>query len=280
MGASSDIHKPPPSMKNHMPLFREVPGSVGAFVLDGIAGHGRWAAFVFRTLLGMACPPYKLKPILHEIRVIGFESLSIIVFTGLFTGMVLGLQGYHTLRSFSSEGLLGTGVAISLVTELGPVLSALLLAGRAGSALCAQIGVMRISEQIDALECMAIDVHNHLIAPKLLAGLISLPILALIFCVVGMFGGYIAGCVFLDVNPASYYDGMASAIDWPRLRMCVLKSVFFAFLIVTICAQRGFCVLRLKEKGAAGVSRATTQSVVISSVSILMWDYLLTCVLI
>lgn len=255
-------------------------GRPGAFALGGIAAHGRWVVFVARSVAGLCSPPYKLHPVLREIRIIGAESLTIIIFTGLFTGMVLGLQGYHTLKRFGSEGILGTGVAISLLSELGPVLAALLLAGRAGSALAAQIGVMRISEQIDALECMAIDPFNYLVGPKLVAGIVSLPVLTFVFCVVGLGGGWLAGCVFLDVNPTSYYDGCVSAVDWPLLRMCLAKAAFFGFLVVSVCATQGYHVHRLQEKGAAAVSRATTQAVVFSSVGVLMWDYLLSCVLI
>ncbi len=210
---------------------------------------------------------------------IGVYSISIIIFTGFFTGMVLGLQGYHLLKSFSSEAMLGSGVAKSLISELGPVLSAILLTGRAGSAICAQIGVMRISEQVDALECMAVDIFNFLISPKLLAGLISLPILTMLFCVTGIFGGWVTGVGMLGVNNAYFYDGMVSAITTTDVKMCLIKSLVFALLVISICSYKGYRVLKQKEKGARAVSSATTQAVVSSSVWILIVDYLLTSVL-
>lgn len=248
-------------------------------LLRWLADHGQWGIFLGRSLLGIFIPPWKWRATLNEIRLIGVDSLSIIVFTGFFTGMVLGLQGYHTLKRFSSEGLLGSGVVLSLLRELGPVLSALLLTGRAGSAMCAQVGVMRISEQIDALECMAIDVFNYLISPKMLAGIICLPILTLIFCVVGVYGGYIASCVIIGINPSSYYQGMVEALSTENLdsfQMCLCKAFVFSILVVSICTYQGYCVLKLRAKGAAGVSKATTKAVVFSSVSILLWDYLIT----
>ncbi len=252
---------------------------LGGGVLSVLADQGRWGIFITRSLFGAVSPPYKLAPVVKEARLIGFDSLSIIAFTGFFTGMVLGLQGYHTLKLFSAEAWLGTGVVKGLLRELGPVLSALLLTGRAGSALCAQIGVMRISEQIDAIECMAIDTFNFLISPKLIAGVISLPLLTLIFCGVGVFGGYVASCPILGINPGAFYDGMVSKVERQDIRMCLVKSVCFGFLVITICAYNGYSVMKLKAKGAAGVSHATTRAVVFSSVNILMWDYLLTSVL-
>ena len=211
---------------------------------------------------------------------IGFESLSIIIFTGFFTGMVLGVEGYHTLVKFGSEGALGSGVGYSLLAELGPVLSALLLTGRAGSALCAQIGIMRNSEQIDALDCMAIDVYNYLLSPKLIAGIISLPLLIFIFCLSGIIGGYFAGSLILGVHAGSYFNSMMSAIDYALLRMCIIKGICFAILTISICSFEGFMVHTNKEKGALGVSKATTQGVVLSSVAVLLSNYILTTILI
>lgn len=244
-----------------------------------MADHGRWGVFTVKCFVGIFKPPHKIFPIIKEIRVIGVESLSIIVFTGLFTGMVLGLQGYTTLKRFGSEGLLGTGVAVSLLSELGPVLSALLLTGRAGSSLCAEIGVMRISEQIDALECMAIDSFNFLISPKMVAAIVSLPILSFTFSIIGICGGYIAGVLILDVNAGSFHEGIVRAIDANLIRMCLVKSIVFSVLMVSVCAFKGFCVYRQKTKGAMGVSKATTDAVVFTSVNILLWDYLLTSIL-
>jgi len=265
----------------HSMLLDFVEG-LGKRAIATVTKLGRWGVFSSHALAGAVSRPFRRGIIGREIIIIGAESLSIIALTGFFTGMVLGLQGYHTLTKFGSEAVLGQGVIITLLSELGPVMSALLLTGRAGSALCAQIGVMRNSEQIDALECMGIETYNYLISPKLVAGLISLPILSLVFCAAGVYGGYLAGCVLLNANPGYYFDGMKSAVsgDPALLRMCLVKSVFFAFVVVTVCAFHGHEVDRQPVKGASGVSKATTEAVVVSSVSILVWDYLLSCILI
>jgi len=150
---------------------------------------GRMGIFLAACLLNVLRPPYKLGPIVRQIHFIGSRSTFVILFTGSFTGMVLALQGYYTLRKFGSEGLLGAAVALSLIRELGPVIAALMVVGRAGSAICAEIGIMRNSEQIDALECMAIDPYKYLMAPKFVAGILSVPLLTAIFDMAGIVGG-------------------------------------------------------------------------------------------
>lgn len=231
-------------------------------------------------LLGVFSPPFKFATILKEIRLIGVDSLTIIGFTALFTGMVLGLQGYTTLKQFGSEGLLGVGVTASLFSELGPVLTALLLTGRAGSSLCAQIGVMRISEQVDALECMGIDPFNYLISPKFIAALIAFPILSFFFSIVGVGGGYLAGVSILGVNAGSFTDGVVRALhNDTHVQMCFVKSMVFSILMVSICASKGYFVHTQKTKGALSVSRGTTDAVVFTSVNVLLWDYLITSLL-
>ena len=166
---------------------------LGAETMYFLSWYGRLGLFLLASMVAVLKPPYKLYPVIRQIHFIGAKSLYVIIFTGLFTGMVLGLQGYYTLNKFGSVGFLGAAVAISLIRELGPVLAALMVIGRAGSAICAEVGIMRNSEQIDALECMAIDPLRYLIAPKLLATLIAMPLLVCIFDVVGIFGGYLVG---------------------------------------------------------------------------------------
>jgi phospholipid/cholesterol/gamma-HCH transport system permease protein len=212
-----------------------------------------------------------------RIYLIGSRSVIVILVTGLFTGMVLGLQGYHNLKQFGSEELLGSAVALSLIQELGPVLTALMVIGRAGSAICAEIGIMRNSEQIDALECMAIDPYKYLIAPKFIAAMISLPVLTFIFNIVGILGGYLAGVVLLGVAEGAYFHGMYDSVVWADIRLCLIKSIIFGLLIVWIATFKGY-FLHLNRSGvfgAEGVSRITTDAVVLASVSILVWDYLI-----
>ncbi|MDZ7641007.1 MAG: MlaE family lipid ABC transporter permease subunit [Desulfurivibrio sp.] len=242
---------------------------------------GRMGIFLLLAVGGLFKHPFRFAEVVRQTRLIGANSLPVIFFTAAFTGMVLGLQGYYTLRQFGADSALGSAVALSLIRELGPVLTALMVIGRAGSAMCAEIGIMRNSEQIDALECMAVDPFRYLIAPKLLATVISLPLLTLIFNVVGIFGGYVAGVTLLGVNPGAYFAGMAQSVVDADIRMGIIKSLVFALLVVWICTGRGYYVHAIRGAGfgAEGVSRATTQAVVFSSIAVLLFDYLLTAVL-
>nr|WP_320049623.1 MlaE family lipid ABC transporter permease subunit [uncultured Desulfuromonas sp.] len=254
---------------------------IGQYTLDVLEVAGRFGVFLLVSLYAAIKPPYKLKPIVRQIRFIGANSLFVILFTGLFTGMVLGLQGYYTLAKFGSVGFLGGAVALSLIRELGPVLAALMVIGRAGSAICAEVGIMRNSEQIDALECMAIDPIKYLIVPKLVAGLIAMPLLTAIFDVIGIFGGFMIGVQLFDVSAGAYFQGMYSSVVWLDIEMGLVKSVVFGLLLVWICAAKGF-YLHLERGGgfgAEGVSRTTTSAVVLASVSVLVWDYLISAIL-
>ncbi|MDF1613616.1 MlaE family lipid ABC transporter permease subunit [Desulfurivibrio alkaliphilus] len=254
---------------------------VGERTLYVVGDLGRMGVFLVRALAGLFKRPFRFAEVIRQIRIIGANSLPVIFFTAAFTGMVLGLQGYYTLRKFGAEGALGTMVSLSLVRELGPVLTALMVIGRAGSAMCAEIGIMRNSEQIDALECMAVDPFRYLIAPKFLATVISIPLLTMIFNVVGIFGGYLAGVVLLGVNAGSYFAATEQSVLAQDINMGIIKSFVFALLVVWICSGRGYFVHQLRGAGfgAEGVSRATTQAVVVASISVLLWNYLLTAIL-
>jgi len=243
---------------------------------------GRSGIFLVDCLISTIKPPFPLHPVIRQLYFIGSRSGFVILFTGLFTGMVLGLQGYYTLTKFGSTGMLGSAVALSLIRELGPVLTALMVIGRAGSAICAGLGIMRNSEQIDALECMAIDPIKYLIAPKFVAGVIALPLLTFIFDLIGIIGGYLVGVTLFGVNEGTYFQGMYSSVHWLDIKMGIIKSLAFGLLIIWITSTKGY-FLHLESKGgfgAEGVSRTTTDAVVISSVSILVWDYLITALMI
>jgi phospholipid/cholesterol/gamma-HCH transport system permease protein len=257
--------------------FRKI-GNHSLYFFENV---GRAGIFLLVCLLSVLKPPYKLYPVVRQLYFIGSRSGFVILFTGLFTGMVLGLQGYYTLAKFGSEGLLGSAVALSLIRELGPVLTALMVIGRAGSAICAGIGIMRNSEQIDALECMAIDPIKYLLAPKYIAAVISLPLLTFIFDLVGIIGGFLVGVILFGINEGTYFQGMYSSVHWLDIEMGIVKSLIFGLLIVWITSAKGY-FLHLERSGgfgAEGVSRTTTDAVVISSVSILVWDYLITALM-
>jgi phospholipid/cholesterol/gamma-HCH transport system permease protein len=236
---------------------------------------GGMGTFLLRAVVCAFLPPLKFFRLLKQIRFIGFESLSVIVLTGSFTGMVLGFQGFYTLDRVGSTAFLGPMVALALLRELGPVLTALMVTGRAGSAVTAEIGIMRIGEQIDALEVMGLSPYRYLVVPNLLAALISVPLLTAVFNVIGIFGGYLIGVKLLGVGAGTYFGEMSTYIRAKDVLGGLYKSICFGGLIAWVCCYKGYTA----GYGAEGVSRATTQAVVLSSVLILAWDYFMTSVL-
>ena len=254
---------------------------LGEYTLYYLFDLGRMGKFLFFAVRGFFARPFRLVEGFRQVRLIGANSFVVIFFTAAFTGMVLGVQGYYTLRKFGSEGALGSAVALTLIRELGPVLTALMVTGRAGSAMCGEIGIMRNSEQLDALVCMGVDPFRYLISPKVLATLLSVPVLTQIFTVVGIYGGYLSGVMLLGVNPGAYFAGMEQSVLNQDINLGIIKSFVFALIIVWVCAAKGFYVHEIRNAGfgAEGVSRVTTQAVVLSSISVLIWDYLLTALL-
>jgi phospholipid/cholesterol/gamma-HCH transport system permease protein len=248
---------------------------LGAGMLTFLTYLGRLSLFLCTTLLLIMIPPLKIGRIMRQLHFIGARSVLVIVLTGLFAGMVLALQGYYTLTRFGSEAFLGPAVAISLITELGPVLTALMVTGRAGSALAAEIGIMRITEQIDALEVMALNPMRYLVVPNLLAGTIAMPLLAAIFDIVGIYGGYVVGVKLLGVSSGTYFSGMKNAVDFSDVTTGIYKALTFGLLVSLISCFKGYHT----GYGAEGVSKATTEAVVLSSVLILVFDYFLNSVL-
>jgi len=249
--------------------------TLGALSLISLRRTGRWGLFLAKTFLFAVTPPLKFSELLKQIRFIGFQSAMVIFMTGAFTGMVLGLQGFYTLNRFGSAALLGPMVAFSLIKELGPVLSALMVTARAGSAMTAEIGIMRITEQIDAIELMGLNPFRYLVVPKFLAGIFALPLLTSIFDVVGIFGGYVIGVKLLGIGEGTYFGEMANYVRLQDITEGIYKSLSFGALIPWVCCYKGYYV----GFGAEGVSKATTQAVVLSSVLILFWDYILTSAL-
>lgn len=251
--------------------------SLGRGIIFIIMEMGRIAIFFFKSLALIFSRPFQFGKIIQQIYFIGSKSVFVICLTGAFTGMVLGLQGYYTLVKFGSTGFLGAAVALSLIRELGPVLTAIMVTGRAGSAMAAEVGIMRISEEIDALETMDINPLRFLVSPKLAAALISMPLLTALFDVVGILGGYLTGSLLLGISPGVYFMRIETSVIMEDVTGGFIKSVVFAAVIVTICCFQGyFTHTRAEGFGAKGVSLSTTSAVVISCVLILVTDYVLT----
>ena len=247
---------------------------------DLLVRLGRSGLFLLTAFFRGLLPPYKIYPLVKQIYFIGARSLLVIVISGTFVGMVVALQFHDTLVRFGSVSMLGSAVGLSLVRELGPVLTALMIIGRAGSAICAEISIMRNDQQIDALECMAIDSFRFLIAPRLFAGIISVPLLTAIFIVVGILGGYFVGVILFEVSPGAYFSGMYETVLWRDIVMGFTKSVVFGLLIVWIATIKGFYLhLETNAYGSEGVSHVTTDAVVISSIAVLCFDYLLSAII-
>jgi phospholipid/cholesterol/gamma-HCH transport system permease protein len=252
---------------------------LGAATLMYMGRMGVMGIFLLKTFFYVFPPPLKFGRLLKQIRFIGTQSIFVIILTGGFTGMVLGFQGYYSLSRFGSDAFLGPMVGLALIKELGPVFTAFVVTGRAGSAITAEIGIMRISEQIDALELMGLNPYRYLMVPNLLAAIICLPLLTAIFDVVGIFGGYLIGGKLLGVGGGTYFGEMANYVEMSDIMEGIYKSLSFGILIVWVCCYKGFYTSIFTGFGAEGVSKATTQAVVLSFVLILVWDYFMTSLL-
>lgn len=253
--------------------------TIGRYSIERLRRLGIMFIFLLQTFFYSLSPPIKVGLWIRQIRFIGAESLSVILLTGAFSGMVLGFQGYYSLSRFGSEAFLGPAVGLALVKEIGPVISALMVTGRAGSAITAEIGIMRISEQIDAIELMGLNPFRYLVVPRLLAALVSVPLLTSVFDVVGILGGYLIGVKLLGVGSGVYFGEMANYVDLKDVLEGLYKSLSFAVIIVWVSCFKGYYTGIFTGFGAEGVSKATTQSVVMASVLILLWDYVMTSLL-
>lgn len=249
---------------------------IGAWTLGLLREMGSMFIFLVNTLVWMIRPPLKLGRMMRQVSFIGSKSVPLIVLTGGFTGMILGLQVYYTLQKFGAEAYLGPAVALSLIRELGPVLSALMITGRAGSAIAAEIGIMRITEQVDALESMSLSPYRYLMVPNLAASVISFPLLGSIFNVVGIYGGYMVGVKLLGLSSGTYFSGIQDFVRLEDVTDGLIKSLSFGIIVMWVSTYQGY----FTRHGAEGVSRATTTAVVMSSTLVLVWDYFLNSMMI
>jgi phospholipid/cholesterol/gamma-HCH transport system permease protein len=254
----------------------EILQRLGANTRASFTKLGRATNFLMLAVIGVLSVLPRPRLLVNQLYSVGVLSFLIITISGLFVGMVLGLQGYYVLSDFGAEGRLGFMVAASLVRELGPVVSALLFAGRAGSALTAEIGLMKATEQLSGMEMMAIDPIKRIISPRLLAGLISMPLLAALFSTVGVVGGQIVGIGLLGVDNGAFWSQMQADLDFrDDILNGVLKSIVFGFVATWIALFEGYDAIPTSE----GVSRATTRTVVNSAFSILGLDFILTALM-
>ncbi len=248
--------------------------TIGRMTLSGTRSLGSYGMFLMNTLFWTFASPLKFGRVIEQMSFIGVKSMLIVLLTGAFTGMVLGLQGFYALSKFGGEAMLGPTVALSLIREIGPVISALMVTGRAGSALSSEIGIMRITEQIDAYEVMALNPYRYLVVPNLVAAVLCFPLLAGLFDVMGIWGGYVVGVKLLGLSPGTYFGEMTVYLKSTDVFHGLYKSLSFGLIVAWICCYKGF----FTEYGAKGVSKATTQAVVVCSVLILVWDYFITSV--
>ncbi len=249
------------------------PADLGFAVRGKLADIGNGTRLLVRLLATAGQSFKRFSLVRDQIHFLGNYSLAIIMVSGLFVGFVLGLQGYYTLQRYGSSEALGLLVALSLVRELGPVVTALLFAGRAGTSLTAGIGLMKAGEQLSAMEMMAVDPVQRILAPRFWAGVITMPLLAALFSAVGILGGYVVGVVMIGIDAGAFWSQMQGGVDvWRDVGNGVIKSVVFGFTVTFIALLQGFEAQATPE----GVSRATTRTVVVASLAVLALDFILT----
>jgi phospholipid/cholesterol/gamma-HCH transport system permease protein len=257
-------------------MFLQALTALGRRGIETSASFGRSGLMLFHALIGRPEPHKQWPLLIKQLYSVGVQSLLIIMVSGLFIGMVLGLQGYLVLTTYSAETSLGMMVALSLLRELGPVVTALLFAGRAGSALTAEIGLMRTTEQLSSLEMMAVDPLRRIVAPRFWAGVISMPLLTIIFVAVGIWGGSVVGVDWKGIDSGFFWSAMQVAVEWHKdIFNCLIKSLVFAITVSWIAIFNGYDAVPTSE----GISRATTRTVVHSSLAVLGLDFVLTALM-
>jgi phospholipid/cholesterol/gamma-HCH transport system permease protein len=246
--------------------------AIGAVFLGFLTASGRIVLFAGLALATAFTPPFYLRAILREMINIGYFSLPVVGLTAIFTGMVLALQSYTGFSRFAAEGAVATVVVLSVTRELGPVISGLMVAGRVGAAMAAEIGTMRVTDQIDALTTLSADPLRYLVLPRLLAGVITVPMLVLVADIIGVFGGYLIGVYKLNFNPQAYLIGTREHLETSDVVHGLVKAAVFGFIVALMGCYHGY----YSRGGAQGVGRATTYAVVSASILILVVDYLIT----
>ncbi len=248
---------------------------IGRFILAGVQEIGQLMILLGSALRWMFRPPFRLDQLLKQFEFIGVDSLSIIGLTGLFSGAVMALQSSFAFGLFDANSMIGPAVALVTLRELGPVFTALMVSARCGSAMAAEIGTMRVTEQIDALDVMAVDPIQYLVVPRLVASVIMLPALTVIFDFVALVGSGVVTVLLLEIPLRQFYENTVEFVDLSNFTNGLYKSAVFGIIVATVSCYKGLYTTR----GAAGVGRATTESVVMASVTTLIVDYFLTAIL-
>ncbi len=254
-----------------MGLIREIGDTLVAF----LRALGSMAMFLGRLLMYTPAGLLRFRLVVHQVHNAGALSLAIIMLSGFFVGLVLGLQGFDLLARFNSENVLGGAVALGLIKELGPVVTALLFAGRAGTALASEIGLMKATDQLSAMEMMAVDPMKRVVLPRFLGGVIAMPFLVAIFTAIGIFGSWVIGVAWMGVDPGVFWSQMQSLVSMDDVREGIFKSVVFGVAASLVAVYEGYTAWPTAE----GVGRATTRTVVITAVSVLILDYMITAAL-
>lgn len=258
-----------------MKLISFLLDQLGKSVLSYVEEIGKIVVLFFSILMWMVRPPLKVKNIFKQLEFVGVKSIFVIVLTGSFTGMVMALQGYHAFRMFSAESMVGSAVALTMTRELGPVLTALMVTARAGSAMAAELGTMRVTEQIDALYVMAANPVKHLIVPRVIASVIMVPFLTIFSDFVGILGGYFVGVKLLNINSGVFIKNITKFVHLDDIFNGLIKAACFGLILSLIGCYKGFNTYG----GAEGVGRSTTEAVVLASITILVSDYFLTAIM-
>lgn len=249
--------------------------NIGRMTISFLEELGAFFIFFFQAVSQLVRPPIFVKQYFKQMEFIGIRSTPVVMLTGIFTGMVSALQTHHGFSLFGAESLVGSTTALGLLRELGPVLAALMVTARAGSAMTAEIGIMQVTQQVDALVVMGVNPFKYLIIPRVVATVIMMPMLTLIFDAIGMIGSYIVGTIILDIDNGVFMARIMEYVSYDDLFSGLIKSCFFGGILAVVCCFKGYST----SGGAEGVGKSATQSVVISSVSILIADYILTAIM-
>lgn len=246
--------------------------SIGRLTQSVLLTTGRMGIMLYQAATWLFVPPFKFRNIFKQMEFVGVKSVFVVVLTGSFTGMVLAFQSFNALKKFGAESLVGAMVGLSVARELGPVLTGLIVTGRVGSAMATELGTMKVTEQIDALSTMAVNPLKHLVVPRIVAGILMLPLLTIVSDFVGILGGYFIGVTVLNINPGVFVGRTLDFVATEDIFNGLIKSAFFGLILSLVACYQGFYT----TGGAAGVGKAATSAVVLSSVLILIADYFLT----